>query len=749
MSARGPSEAPGQALAQLGRDMGAAGEEVYRAQKIEEDRINTLRAEEAFTKLRSSQLELTVGEGGFARLQGADAVNRPIRQEYGKRFDDIEQGIAQGLSNDEQRLRFKQRASIARLQLDEELLRHGAQQSDVYAKQVYEGAIGQAQQDATVRWDSPLDVASSLERIRSHVFERAERFQWPEEYRDQELKAQSSKVHTAVIAQALAKGNYRYAEAWYESNKDHVPLATATALQAAVVDGTQKELTAGFNAEFLATRENRAGLEDLANRVVGSSLDETRKNIVHGRVLNRIETLDLRRERERLQAERTIGKLITDANANTLAGMPSTVEQLAPIYEAAKGTAMEGEAVEMVRLANATGSFSKLNPLQQAEMITQAETQARADPSKFDRRVLDAWKSIHAEQQQLLAKDPVTFAVRQGIAETKPLDLSQPAQAGEALADRYGLTRSMQAKYGSPNRPLTEPEAKLITGALEGAGWKERRDYLGALFQASRGDVHGYSGVMSQIAADRPVTAMAGEYQAKGRTPASELMLAGEDILRPSTKADGRPDGGSLFPMPPEADLRSEFDSTVRDAYAGRAGLRNAMYQATRSIYAKLASDAGVKDTKAVDGNLLEQAISLSTGGVYRHNGRTLPMPYGMAGGEFVDQVRRRTVDMQEKGALPAGITAEQLQGLPLEPVGDGRYVFRTGTGVLVIVPKAGRPQPVTLDFNRSAAFRPSGYDAPGAPTLYDQWMQATGGRLKAGENQEQAMRRWAEESGR
>jgi len=750
MSARGPSEAPGQAVMQLGQDIGAAGEEIYRAQKIEEDRINTLRAEDAFTKLRQRQLDLTVADGGFARLQGEAAVTRPIRQEYLKRFDDAEGEFAKTLSNDDQRARFKSRARVARLQYDEEILRHLAQQSDVYAKQVYDGVITQAQQDASVRWDSPLDIASSLERIRSQVFERAERYDWAKDYRDAVLKEESGKVHSAVIGQALANGNYRYAQTWYESNKDHVTPATQRELARAVVDGTQREMTAGFNARFLAERENRAGLEKLAQEVVSSELDETRKNIVHGRILNRIETLDLRAERERLQQERVLGKLIGDANANTLAGMPSTIEQLTPIYEASKGTPLEPEARQMVLIANATGTFSRLNPVEQAEAITQAETAARADPTKFDRRVLEAWKSIHASQQALLAKDPVTFATRQGIAETQPIDLSQPAAAGEALAGRFGLARSMQAKYGAPMRPLTEPEAKLVSRALEGASWKERRDYLGALFQASRGDVQGYSGIMAQIAQDHPVTAVAGEYTAKGRTQAADLMLAGEAILRPATKADGKPDSGGLLPLPPENDMRRRFDAAVLDAYAGRPELRNVMYQATRAIYAKLASDTGLKDTKSLDADLWERSFALATGGVGEHNSRYLPMPYGMDEDSFEDEVVRRTQDLEAARLLPEGVTAAQLQGLQLEPAGDGKYAFLTGTGILVNPGAPGQPaRPVVLDFNQSRAYRPSGYGKSQSEDLYQAWMRETGGALQAGENTQQAMQRWARERGR
>ena len=708
LSAKGPSEAMAQAQIALGSDIAQGSEEIYRAQKIEEERINTLRAQDAATKLNARRMDLTMSEDeGFTRLQGADAVTRPIMKEYGQRFEDAQNQISGTLTNDRQREMFKARAGIARLQYDEDIMRHLAKEGDVYAKQVYDGVIAQAQQEAVTRWDSPNAIATQLATIRSSVQNRAERFGWGADYREAVMQDEAGKIHTAVIGQAIASNNYRYAEAWYNSHKDQIPLATAKVLQKAVEDGTQKDLTAGYNRDFLAVRDSRRGLETLAQRVVGDeTLDETRKNIVHGRIINRIETIDLRAERVRLQQERQIGKLITDANANTFAGMPSTVDQLEPIYAAAKGTALEADAKQMVAVANATGTFSKLAPLEQANQITAAEAHIRQDPGKFDRRVLDAWKQIHERMGEQLQKDPITFAQRQGIAEPRPLDLSQPVQAADGLSERFAIGRSMSAKYGAPLRPLTEPEQQLVSRVVAGAGWKERREYLGQIFQASRGDVVGYSAIMAQLAADHPVTALAGEYAAKGRSQASDFLLQGEAILRPNAKADGKPEGGSLVPMPPEQDLRREFDREIRNAYAGRPETRNAMYQATRAVYAKLQSDAGDKDTKAPDLTRLKQAIQLATGGIADYNGKYTPLPYGMPIGDFKDQVKRRTDDMEAAGALPEGITAGTLRDLPLEAAGDGRYVFRSGDGAMV--DKAGRA--ILLDFNQSAAFRSSGF---------------------------------------
>ncbi len=708
MVARGPSEAPGQALRQLGQDLGAAGEEIYRAQKIEEDRINTLRAEEAYTKLRQRQLELTVADGGFARLQGADAVNRPIRQEYGKRFDDAEAEIAKSLSNDEQRVRFKSRANVARLQFNEEMLRHLAQQSDVYAKQVYDGAIGQAQQDALVRWDSPLDIAASLERIRSHVFERAERFQWPDEYRDNELKAQSSKVHVAVITQAIAKGNHRYAQAWYESNKDHVPLETAAALSRAVADGTQKELADGFNARYLANEDNPGVLDQLRREVLqNGQLDDARKNVLVGRIQNRQYVLERRAEVAEQRRLRTIERGVAELNQNTLAGFEPRPEQFEPLIAAAKGTELEGEVARAAQLANSTRAFRNAPPLVQEQTLAAAERGVREEPTKFDRAVVGAWRQIYEAQRRQVKDAPVSFAAQQGIIEPPaPLDLSNPIGQGEAFAERFAIARGMAARYQAPFKPLTPEEVTLLRATLDGATADQKINYFAGLAQASGNDVQGYMGMMAQLAPDDPVSAIAGSHAARGRSEEARLMVRGQQILRPPTKADGKPDTGSLLPMPPETDLRLGFDSYIRDAFAGRAEARNAHYQAAKAVYAALSVDAGDRDTKVLDGGRWEQAMTIAIGPVEKYQGRRVVMPSGYDYSMFRDGLRQRIDELAASGRLDPSWTAQRLRELPIENVGDGRYILRSGDGV--VVDQAGRP--VMLDFNVSLPFRTSGH---------------------------------------
>lgn len=705
------SDAVGRGLQELGRGIELGAEEAYgiqkaeqdriaREAKVEEERINTLRAEEAFTQLRNRQLDLSVGEqNGFTKIRGAQAVSRPLLKEWGKRFDDAQTEIAGSLANDAQRVKFRQRAGVARLQFDEEILRHLAKEGDTYAKEVFDGTINTEQRNAVARWDSPNDVELSLDRIRAAVQDRAERYNWPTEYRDAVLREEQGKVHAAVIEQAIATGNYRYGQKWYEANRQNIDLATAKQLERAVEDGTQKELTATYNAQYLQTENERRGLEALRRTVLeDKSLGEDRRNILVGRIQNRVSVLEHRAEVAEAKRLRVIERGLSELNASTLAGFEPTQAQFAPLMNAAKGTELESDVRRAIGLANATRSFRNATPLNQEQLLASAEARLRTEPDKVDRRLLGAWRQIYESQRRQVTEAPVSFAVQQGIVEApRPLDLSNPIGAGSALAERFAIARGISSRYQAPFKPLTPEEVTLLKTTLAGASVEQKRNYFAGLAQATGNDMQGYRAIMAQIAPDDPVTAIAGVMAARGHQTdvpggqrgafVSDLMLQGQRILQPPRKEDGQPAGGKLLPMPSEKDMQVAFDNTVRDAFAGMPQARSDHYQAARAIYAKLASDAGDKDTSVLDSDRWEQSIKLATGGIEKWNGKRIVMPWGFTSGQFKDGLYRRIDDLVASGALPKEMTAGKLRDMPLEAIGDGRYVFRAGDGVLAARP--------------------------------------------------------------
>lgn len=681
----GPSGAEGRGMAQLGSDLERGHDEIYQAIKIEEERANRLRAEDAYTKLREKQLELTVGKDtGFQHLKGADAASKDVLREWTKRFQDAETQIAGTLGNDEQRRGFKARADVARLQYTEEIYRHLAREGDVYAKEVFDGTMGVEQRNAVAKWDSPNDVNLSIDRIRQAVEERAGRYGWPAEYKNKVINEELGKVHSAVIQQAIASGNHVYAQSWYDKHRSEVDLQTAKNLERVVEDATQKQLFNGYQRDYLAAQASRGALGELEKKVTADgTLDDARKNVLLGRIQNRQGVLEQRAIAAQDRWERKIERSIDKARAEVLAGGVVTPEHMGPLISATKGTPMAAEVDGVIKLSNATNAFRLAPPVQQEQALAAGEAAWRADPSKMDRRIITAWKSIHEHQRQAVKESPITFAVQQGIVEAlPPVDLSKPEQSAAALSQRFDIARGMQAKYQAPFKPLTPEEANLLSGALKGMNAEQKVSYFSRLFRASGSDMAGYSAMMAQLAPDSPVTAAAGDFASKGRGETARLMLEGQQILHPNRKEDGTPDKGKLWPMPAETDLRKAFASFERDAFMGHDAFRNQVWQSAVAIYAKKSVDAG-DASGVVNSSRWEESMKLASGGIERWNGRSTVMPWGYTKSQFKDALSQRIDDVVASGKLPDGISKARLWDMPLEPIGDGRYVFRAGDGIL------------------------------------------------------------------
>lgn len=648
ISSAGPVD-PGPGFRALGHSLEQGSNEIYHAQKIEEERINTMAAEDAFNKLRMTQLDLSTGDSGFMKKKGAAAVNFPIYNEWSGRFDAARDQIGATLTNDRQREKYKARADLSGLQFREEILRHVGQESDVYAKEVYDGTMAVELRQAVARWNSPADIGLSLDRVKHAVDERAERYSWDAGFTDGVMKEELGKMHAAVIGQAIGSGNYKYAKEWYDQHKGEVDPGTGKAIEIAVRDGTQKELYNGYNADFLASRNSVQGLESLLGRVGKDKvLDEGRQNTITGRIEYRVDVLNRKAEMAQAHAEKELGRAIDTLNSMTMASFPPTEEQMAPVVAAAKGTSLEAEAARMASLAVATNKFRLAAPAERAAYLQELEAQTRKDPTKFDVRLLPAFRSIDENLRRDMNHDPVGTAIRQNLYEpAKPLDLTKPAEIGPQLREQAAVAQSMSEKNQVPFKPLTAAQAGVLTSVLKDAPPSEKGKYFGDLSNSAGDDPAGrntYHAIMGQLAPDDPVTAKAGEYAGKGRTMASTLMLQGQAILNPVRKEDGKPDHGKIWPMPPDAKLAVGFDEYVGNAYAGKPQLRNVDFQAAKAIYAKMIVDKPESgDGQNLRDDLWTEAMKMATGGIHpNYNGAATILPYNYDKGEFRDGVSVR-----------------------------------------------------------------------------------------------------------
>lgn len=709
------AEAVGRATMAAGAVLGREGAQLMVLQEAENKRVDTMRAEDAFTKLREKQLDLTVGpENGFINVKGGDAINRPLFDEYSKRFTSEADLIATSLGNDRQRELFMQRAKVAGLQFGEDVLRHTVKEGDTYANQVFEGTVNTEIRAATAHWMEPNAVALSIERVNAAINTQADRLGLAPEMREARRLEANGKIHSAIVQQALASGNYQYAQDWYEKNKADIDRPTAVAVQKAVEDGTQKQLYADYSANFLASRQSPAGLDELEKRVSGdTTLDPIRQNALLGRIISRRETLVNQARVAEEKRLRTIERQITAVQTMTLQGFEPTPEQMAPILNAAKGTELEGMARQLVQTSNATRAFRLADPRSQEQYLTQLEAQARKDPTKFDVTVINRFRTIYDNQRRAVNEDPTSFAVRQGLVEAvtpaaTPLDFTKPETLGPQLQARFDLSRSMTSRYGAPFKPLTTEESALLASSLKNASPTQKRQLFSGLATSSKGDPDGYKAMMAQIAPDDPVTSIAGvlankDSQAAKGSAVADLILQGQQILNPGRKADGTPTQGTKL-LPPDRDLANSFRSYERDAFAGYPAARSAYYQTAQAIYAAKASQAG-DYSQVLDSSRWEESIKLATGGIDKYNGKAIVLPWGQDYSLFRDGLNMRLQDVWASGRLDEGMTMSKLRDLPLEMAGDGRYVLKAGDGILV----DKNSQPVFLDFNREPVPTPGG----------------------------------------
>lgn len=167
-------EAPGQAMVRAGGELGSEGDKLFATYKSEQLKVDTLRAEDAYTQLQNQKLQMTYGPGGYATKRGQDAVVGMNIQSASAAFDDIAKRIGESLSNDDQKRLFKERANVASTQFQEGFLRHQLQERNVWATDVTNNGVQSELNGIAANYSNPsMDpvaaenaTSASLVRIR-------------------------------------------------------------------------------------------------------------------------------------------------------------------------------------------------------------------------------------------------------------------------------------------------------------------------------------------------------------------------------------------------------------------------------------------------------------------------------------------------------------------------------------------------------------------------------------------------------
>lgn len=453
--------------------------------------------------------------------------------------------------------------------------------------------------------------------------------------------------------------------------------------------------------KFVIDNQNNAGQLQAFLKALPSNkeLDPQRAMILEGQALGYITRLE--NQAQAAENRRTARAQVALTRVSTLIdnGLTPDPNEVNAAIQMAKGTPFEAEANGIVRDQRFMADMLKLPPQKQVEFVNEARAKYTKDgASREDWNSLARMERTVKRTVEQVQTQPLAYAQNRTGAEIERLDLTKPDSWGDNLRNRSTVLLGQRQQLGGQSSlaGLFPEEVAALKSVLRSAPPAVQADTLAKLRQGFS-DAAVFRATMAQLAPDDPVTAKAGIFAANdrqsqaGKSVATEI-LAGQQILNPNRKEDGKP--GKGFPMPKDADLESEWANHTGSAYAGYSNLRSVDYQAAKALYAARA-DAEGDQSGELNNRRWRAAINLVTGGIASHKGREVILPYGMSYGDFKDGLKARVEPLQER--LDPSMRIDSLLALPLEPAGaDGKYAFRAGDAL--VTDRDG--QPIIVDFN-------------------------------------------------
>lgn len=177
-----------------------------------QDEADSMRAEEAFNRLRESQNKLGYGDGkdeaGAFNVKSGNVFNRgkdapAFKDEYMTKFDENAQAILDGLGNTAQKQKFFQIANRARAEFDGQLSRHEAQQGEAYRESVYKGVLEAEGEHIAKNFQDRDSVTQSIERVKANTKMYASNQGLSADQQDMTVKEAVSGMHMMVMQRML------------------------------------------------------------------------------------------------------------------------------------------------------------------------------------------------------------------------------------------------------------------------------------------------------------------------------------------------------------------------------------------------------------------------------------------------------------------------------------------------------------------------------------------------------------------
>jgi len=438
------------------------------------------------------------------------------------------------------------------------------------------------------------------------------------------------------------------------------------------------------------------------------------------------------------QAEGALGKQLADdrssiknelrdASASLLAGQnypgldsPRYSESnLVRVFGADEGGRLHRELQYDASVGDSVQQMATMPAAQRAATLAQLKPVGGQDFAAKEQayKVATNAADIAQNAQQ---KAPIEYAIKNGIANAKPMDFSQPDTLAGQLADRVKASQAMAVDYGTKAQIFTEPEVNQVASALGDLSGRDRIRYLGAI-RVGLNNPRAFGLAMNELAPKNPTLAYAANLAArdnpvyidgKAQSPADvasviadgDIILNGRNLDKQMAKGDdpAMPNGAKATNFDDKT-FQQMFQQIVANGFQSPDAQRSAAqekdtYNAVKAYYVARSYQQG-RDLGVIDSKEMNNAIQAVIGTPWRGvgGGGTLFAPYGMPMEQFQTQWPQRSYDAVHAAGYSDEDTNRILAKTIPVNLADGRYGFQNGTRLQTDT--AGRP--IVVDYRQ------------------------------------------------
>lgn len=465
------------------------------------------------------------------------------------------------------------------------------------------------------------------------------------------------------------------------------------------IQGFREAVTYTSAYESLSgARNDRKALDAVEARIGKmTDLDPQRRAALLDRVAGYKFSMDQKAElaAQRAQRQAEAGLKRAEAAFNTFQGMADKGTALDPKYidqviAQTAGTPYQAGVRAMAQQAAENGGLAA-QPIaaQQAALdAINAKIATEGRSPALDKRKAQIEGVLNGSRGDVDKIGGLRAAQERGvIVGLEPLNTANPQAMVAGLAKRVEQAETVGRQWaGSSVSPFLPEEAEKLAVDLSNMKPAEKSTFIATLAKAI--PPRQLSALAKQIDGKDKGLALAMSLGADGTTAGrytSELLIKGQAAIKDkSIKADSAAVTGT----------KAQMATYIGDAIQGKA--RDDVLEAASLIFYGIQSEGGGSD--------VGRAVRLAIGGdIIERAGRMIPIPAGIEPDKL--ESAAALAASRAAGGKPVVIggkavpAAEFLKGLPLaalEPVGRGRYIVRSGSGV---VTTDGR-KPLVLDLH-------------------------------------------------